>query len=141
MSLAAAASMTILSAPASVLAATETPSGGPDPDLVTPGTIGFLTTFGIVVVAIFLIRDALKRVRRVRARSRASDAYPIPLRKYAVPNQSTLSGAKAPESERPDDDTGAGEGESPAEATDRDSESDGASATEETPRPEGTDRS
>ncbi|GAA1633926.1 hypothetical protein GCM10009700_21370 [Brevibacterium sanguinis] len=82
-----------------VLAATgtATPSGGPDPDLVTPGTIGFLTTFAIVVVAIFLIRDALKRVRRVRARSRASDAYPIPLRKYAVPNQSKLSGANAPE--------------------------------------------
>ncbi|RAE53817.1 hypothetical protein DN540_37080, partial [Burkholderia multivorans] len=59
-----AVSVTTLPAPLSVLAATETPSGGPDPDLVTPGTIGFLTTFAIVVVAIFLIRDALKRVRR-----------------------------------------------------------------------------
>lgn len=93
------AAMEILAAPATMLAAgTATPSGGPDPDLVTPGTIGFLTTFGIVVIAIFLIRDALKRVRRVRARSRASDAYPIPLRKYAVPNQSKLSGANAPQS-------------------------------------------
>ncbi len=74
-----------------------TPSGAPDPDLVTPGTIGFLVTFFIVIFVVFLIRDALKRVRRVRARAVASDAYPIPLRKHAVPNQSTLSGAKEPE--------------------------------------------
>lgn len=141
MSLSAASVMT-LPAPLSVLAATETPSGGPDPDLVTPGTIGFLTTFAIVVVAIFLIRDALKRVRRVRARSRASDAYPIPLRKYAVPNQSTLSGANAPDAVRDDEpDTGADRGESPAEAADRDSADDGERPAGETPRPEGTDRS
>ena len=75
------------------------PSGAPDPDLVTPGTIGFLATLAIVVVVIFLIRDALKRVRRVRARSQADDAYPIPLRKHAVPNQSKLSGESAPSDE------------------------------------------
>ena len=46
-----AVSVTTLPAPLSVLAATETPSGGPDPDLVTPGTIGFLTTFAIVVAS------------------------------------------------------------------------------------------
>lgn len=79
-----------------------TPSGGPDPDLVTPGTIGFLATLAIVVLTIFLIRDALRRVRRVRARSGASDAYPIPLRKHVVPNQSKLSGPEAPEPETVD---------------------------------------
>jgi hypothetical protein len=79
-----------------------TPSGGPDPDLVTPGTIGFLATLAIVVLTIFLIRDALRRVRRVRARSGASDAYPIPLRKHVVPNQSKLSGPEAPEPETAD---------------------------------------
>ena len=73
-----------------------TPSGGPDPDLVTPGTIGFLSTLVIVIFVIFLIRDALKRVRRVRARAHADDAYPIPMRKHAVPNQSKLSGESAP---------------------------------------------
>ncbi|RBP66173.1 hypothetical protein DFO66_103116 [Brevibacterium sanguinis] len=82
-----------------ILAQTPAPTGAPDPDLVTPGTIGFLVTLFIVILVIFLIRDALKRVRRVRARSAASDAYPIPLRKHAVPNQSKLSGAKAPEDE------------------------------------------
>lgn len=76
-----------------------TPSGGPDPDLVTPGTIGFLSTLVIVIFVIFLIRDALKRVRRVRARAHADDAYPIPMRKHAVPNQSKLSGESAPVAE------------------------------------------
>ncbi|GAA1940364.1 hypothetical protein GCM10009689_21800 [Brevibacterium antiquum] len=81
-----------------ILAAAQdaTPSGGPDPDLVTPGTIGFVSTLVIVIVVIFLIRDALKRVRRVRARAHADDAYPIPMRKHAVPNQSKLSGESAP---------------------------------------------
>src|SRR5699024_6129765 len=59
--------------------------------LVTPGTIGFLATLAVVVVVIFLIRDALRRVRRVRARSGETDAYPIPLRRHVVPNQSKLS--------------------------------------------------
>ncbi|UVI37459.1 hypothetical protein [Brevibacterium spongiae] len=83
-----------------ILASTPAPStdgGTPDPDLVTPGTIGFLATFAVIVVAIFLIRDALRRVRRVRARSGTTDAYPIPLRRHVVPNQSKLSGPEDPE--------------------------------------------
>lgn len=80
-----------------------TPDGGtPDPDLVTPGTIGFLATLAIVILTIFLIRDALRRVRRVRARSGTDDAYPIPLRRHVVPNQSKLSGPEAPEPESAD---------------------------------------
>ncbi|MGC2940343.1 MULTISPECIES: hypothetical protein [unclassified Brevibacterium] len=93
-----------------------TPDGGaPDPDLVTPGTIGFLATLAVVILTIFLIRDALRRVRRVRARSGASDAYPIPLRKHVVPNQSKLSGPEAPESKTAD-----------SVSEDADSESEGA---------------
>lgn len=109
-----------------ILAATQdaNPSGAPDPDLVTPGTIGFLVTLAIVIVVIFLIRDALKRVRRVRARSEADDAYPIPLRKYAVPNQSKLSGASAPvvETTEEADDV-------PAEADDETSQTAGSGQT------------
>jgi hypothetical protein len=54
------------------LAATTTPSGDPtlrpdlDPASVTPGTLGFLATLFMVVVVIFLIRDMVKRIRRVR---------------------------------------------------------------------------
>ncbi len=49
-----------------------TPSGEPtlrpglDPASVTPGTLGFLATLLIVVAVIFLIRDMVRRVRRVR---------------------------------------------------------------------------
>lgn len=121
-----------------------TPDGGaPDPDLVTPGTIGFLVTLAVVIVVIFLIRDALRRVRRVRARSGETDAYPIPLRRHVVPNQSKLSGPEEPEDAsaadagsaappaEPDDgsaDDGSAEGGSTA---DQDSEAPG--PTSETP--------
>ncbi|WP_436326539.1 hypothetical protein [Brevibacterium sp. FAM 27836] len=101
-----------------LLASTPAPTtdgGSPNPDLVTPGTIGFLATLAVVVVTIFLIRDALRRVRRVRARSGASDAYPIPLRRHVVPNQSKLSGPDEPEqAQKPADDEVAGD-ETPGE--------------------------
>jgi hypothetical protein len=85
-----------------------TPDGGtPDPDLVTPGTIGFLATLAIVILTIFLIRGLMRRVRRVRAHSSASDAYPIPLRRHVVPNQSKLSGPETPETETVDSESDA----------------------------------
>lgn len=84
-----------------ILAVTNQPSTPgvtpPDPNLVTPGTIGFLFTLAIVLVAVFLIRNLQKRVRRLRARAEVSDAYPIPLRRHAVPNQSDQSGSTEPE--------------------------------------------
>lgn len=86
----------------------------PDPNLVTPGTIGFLFTLAIVLAAVFLIRNLQKRVRRLRARAEATDAYPIPLRRHAVPNQSDQSGATKPE---PTDETV----DDGAEATDSES--------------------
>src|SRR5699024_4542235 len=118
-----------------------TPGGGaPDPDLVTPGTIGFLATLAVVVVVIFLIRDALRRARRVRARSGETDAYPIPLRRRVVPNQSQLSGPEEPTAglaagARPAGPAGgAADARSPASddsTSDRDSEASG--PTSETP--------
>lgn len=54
------------------LVASTTPSGEPtlrpdlDPAAVTPGTAGFLATLLVVVAVIFLIRDMVRRVRRVR---------------------------------------------------------------------------
>lgn len=35
-------------------------------DQITPGLLGFVVTFGIVVIMFFLIRDMVKRIRRVR---------------------------------------------------------------------------
>ncbi|WP_211236561.1 hypothetical protein [Arthrobacter castelli] len=53
---------------------------GLDPEMVTPGTLGFLATLFVVIAVIFLIRDMTKRIRRVRyreqvqARSEQADA-------------------------------------------------------------------
>ncbi len=55
-----------------IVAATTTPSGDStlrpelDPASVTPGLEGFLATLFVVVLVIFLIRDMVKRIRRVR---------------------------------------------------------------------------
>ncbi|MFV0460315.1 MAG: hypothetical protein ACK5MT_16255 [Actinomycetales bacterium] len=45
-----------------------------DPNTVSPGLIGFLATFGIVVVTVLLVIDMNRRVRRLRFRERAADA-------------------------------------------------------------------
>lgn len=62
------------------LAAGTTPSGDPtlkpglDPASVTPGTLGFLATLFVVVLVIFLIRDMVKRIRRVRYAAEVEEA-------------------------------------------------------------------
>lgn len=38
---------------------------------VTPGLLGFLATLFLVLVVVFLIRDMVKRIRRVRYREQA----------------------------------------------------------------------
>ncbi len=59
--------------------ATTTPSDSPtirpglDPDQVSPGFLGFLFTFGVVVIMFFLIRDMVKRIRRVRYRAQVEE--------------------------------------------------------------------
>ena len=60
-----------------------TPSAGPspaavvpapDPDLVTPGTIGFLVTFGVAVALVVLVRDMVRRNRGLVVRAERRDA-------------------------------------------------------------------
>lgn len=47
-------------------AATPTPTPTPfDANLVTPGVVGFVVTFGLIVVTIFLLIDMNRRTRRV----------------------------------------------------------------------------
>lgn len=52
-------------------AATPTPTTpvSPDPDLVTPGVIGFLATAFVAVAVIFLVWDMMRRIRRGRVRA------------------------------------------------------------------------
>lgn len=47
---------------------------GLDASQVTPGTLGFLLTLFIVLASIFLIRDMVKRIRRVRYRAEVQEA-------------------------------------------------------------------
>lgn len=62
-------------------AATKEPSQGgyPDPELVTPGTIGFLATFFLATAVVLLARNLLKRQRRMRARAGVVRHHPIPV--------------------------------------------------------------
>jgi len=48
---------------------TPTPTPEVDPDLVTPGVVGFLVTALIAIVVIFLIWDMMRRIRRGRVRA------------------------------------------------------------------------
>lgn len=52
-------------------AASPSPSSSPDPanTFYSPGTIGFIATFGMAVGATLLIFDLVRRVRRVRYRA------------------------------------------------------------------------
>ncbi|MEY4019434.1 MAG: hypothetical protein RLZZ590_734 [Actinomycetota bacterium] len=54
-----------------LLAATPVPSSTPDPaeTFYSPGTIGFIATFGVTAGAVLLIFDMVRRVRRVRYRA------------------------------------------------------------------------
>lgn len=42
-------------------------------DQITPGLLGFVVTFGIVIIMVFLIRDMVKRIRRVRYRAQVEE--------------------------------------------------------------------
>jgi hypothetical protein len=44
-----------------------------DPNSVTPGVIGFIMTFGVVIAVLLLVLDMVRRVRRVRYRQEIAD--------------------------------------------------------------------
>ena len=54
-----------------LLTASPSPSPSVDPanTFYSPGTIGFIATFGMAAGAVFLIFDLVRRVRRVRYRA------------------------------------------------------------------------
>jgi hypothetical protein len=54
-----------------ILAATPSPASTPDPanTFYSPGTIGFIATFGMAAGAVLIIFDLVRRVRRVRYRA------------------------------------------------------------------------
>lgn len=46
----------------------------PPPELVTPGTLGFLVTFFAAVAVVLLLRDMVRRNRRIQLRAERRDA-------------------------------------------------------------------
>lgn len=69
-------SLTVLAGHAIVWLATPEPTPGStppafegDPNLVTPGVVGFAVTFFVVIATVLLIIDMTRRVRRVRYRA------------------------------------------------------------------------
>jgi hypothetical protein len=52
-----------------VAAATPSPVPTVDPDLVTPGPIGFAVIAFVAVAVVFLVWDMMRRIRRARIRA------------------------------------------------------------------------
>ncbi|GAA4767843.1 hypothetical protein [Microbacterium gilvum] len=85
--------------PALAVLAAATPSPVPtvDPDLVTPGPLGFLTIALLVVVVFLLVADMLRRVRRAKYREEANAVLD------AEEAAAADARADSPDGERPDD--------------------------------------
>lgn len=56
-----------------LLAATPTPSANPAETFYSPGTLGFIFTFIMAGLAILLIFDMVRRMRRVRYRAEVQE--------------------------------------------------------------------
>ena len=61
---------------------------------VTPGLLGFLATLFLVLVVVFLIRDMVKRIRRVRYREQAMTGVGTDV--FIPATEDIKSGAQAP---------------------------------------------
>lgn len=61
-----------------ILTGTNTPMPTPtmtvDPNLVSPGPVGFVAIAVLAIVVVFLVWDLLRRIRRVRYRAEVSAA-------------------------------------------------------------------
>ena len=58
-----------------LLAVTPSPSptSGVDPNVVTPGVVGFLAILFVTLLTIFLIVDMVRRIRRIRYRNELAE--------------------------------------------------------------------
>lgn len=56
-----------------VAAATPSPVPTVDPDLVTPGPVGFAVIAFIALAAVFLVWDMMRRIRRARIRGEINE--------------------------------------------------------------------
>jgi cytosine/uracil/thiamine/allantoin permease len=54
-------------------ASTPAPGEDFDPDVVTPGVIGFILTFAVAVAVVLLVIDMVRRIRRINYRAAANE--------------------------------------------------------------------
>lgn len=95
--------LTALTLPAAAGATpTPTPTLRVDPDLVTPGVVGFLATALLAVAVIFLILDMMRRIRRGRVRADIQEE----LDAEAEQDAQEARGAEATETDAADADAG-----------------------------------
>jgi hypothetical protein len=71
-----------------------------DPNTVTPGIVGFLATFGVAVVAVLLVIDMVRRVRRVNLRQAVKEKLDAEEKQAAADR---LAAADVLEQANPDD--------------------------------------
>ncbi|WP_166317054.1 hypothetical protein [Microbacterium excoecariae] len=81
---------------------TPVPTQTVDPDLVTPGPLGFLIVALVVVAVVLLVIDMLRRVRRVRYREEVTQMLDA---EEAAARAERPEGS-APDEERPSGDAG-----------------------------------
>lgn len=65
--------MTYALAMLAVAAATPSPGPTVDPDLVTPGPIGFAVIAFVAAAVVFLVWDMMRRIRRARIRAEVAE--------------------------------------------------------------------
>jgi hypothetical protein len=53
--------------------ATPAPDEDFDPNVVTPGVIGFVLTFALAIVVVLLVIDMTRRIRRITYRAQANE--------------------------------------------------------------------
>lgn len=87
----------------SLLAATPVPSETADPanTWYSPGTIGFVMTFIVVVAALALMFDMVRRVRRVRYRAEIQAKLDAEAGESSLASQGTKPAAAKPASAKP----------------------------------------
>ena len=68
---------------------------GLDPGDITPGLLGFLATLFLAVCVIFLIRDMVKRIRRVRYRGQVAEAQEAEALAAATPGGTPAAAGQA----------------------------------------------
>jgi flagellar biosynthesis/type III secretory pathway M-ring protein FliF/YscJ len=63
-----------------------------DPNSVTPGVIGFVATFLVIVVVVLLIMDMVRRVRRTQYRAEVNERLDAEAAELAQPEGGTEDG-------------------------------------------------